>query len=437
MENERISNKPVTKKVCVIGAGAAGLCAARHLAKNSNAGFEFAVFEKTDRVGGTWLYTDRTGKDDNGLPIHSSMYKNLRTNLPKELMNFPDYREIKGGNRSCVSHDVIRDYLEDYAVHFDLKQYIRFNTIVESVKPENDSPFTKWNVKVKHVKTSTNEEYTYDAVMVCNGHFFEPYTPDIPGLSDFKGRVMHSHVYRKPDSFENQNVLVLGASSSGVDIAFEISDRATRVYLSHNNPRLSNKSPLPTKVTEVQGVDKFESGEFVLRDGSRLRCIDSLVFCTGYKFSYPFLQTGSCGLDVDDNFVNPLYKHLVNARRPSMCVVGIPTSVVPFPMFHMQVQYYLSILIGKTRLPSTTAMLEDSNASLQGGKKKRHAHKLADAQWDYNDGLAKDAGIEPLPKFYRRGFELWSVNRTKNLTEYKNLSMRVGSLDGEDVEIVV
>lgn len=51
--------------------------------------------------------------------------RSVRTNLPKEIMNFPDYREIKGGNRSCVSHDVIRDYLEDYAVHFDLKQHIR------------------------------------------------------------------------------------------------------------------------------------------------------------------------------------------------------------------------------------------------------------------------------------------------------------------------
>lgn len=79
MENERISNnKTAVKRVCVIGAGAAGLCAARHLAKNSNAGFEFTVFEKTDQVGGTWVYTDKIGKDDNGLPIHSSMYKNLR-----------------------------------------------------------------------------------------------------------------------------------------------------------------------------------------------------------------------------------------------------------------------------------------------------------------------------------------------------------------------
>lgn len=223
--------------------------------------------------------------------------------------------------------------------------------------------------------------------------------------------------------------------------------------------RLSDLSSLPGRITEVQGVDKFESREFVLRDGHRLKCIDALIFCTGYKFSYPFLDPDTCGLKVDDNFVNPLYKHLVNARRPSMCIVGIPMSVDPFPMFHIQVsrdliqvrisvgvkiltclreqvQYFLSVVIGKTRLPSTTAMLEDSNASLQGGKKKRHAHKLADAQWAYNDGLAKDAGIEPLPKFYQRGYELWGTGRRRGIAEYKNLTLRVGNLDGSDVELV-
>lgn len=67
-------------KVCVIGAGAAGLCAARHLAANSQE-FEFTVFEKSSDIGGTWIYTDNIGVDDNGLPIHSSMYKNLRFGL--------------------------------------------------------------------------------------------------------------------------------------------------------------------------------------------------------------------------------------------------------------------------------------------------------------------------------------------------------------------
>jgi len=64
------------KKVCVIGAGAAGLCAARHLA--ANAKFEVTVYEQTREIGGTWVYKEQVGLDENGLPIHSSMYQNLR-----------------------------------------------------------------------------------------------------------------------------------------------------------------------------------------------------------------------------------------------------------------------------------------------------------------------------------------------------------------------
>ena len=61
--------------VGIIGAGAAGLCAAKYAA---NAGFQPIVWEKARVVGGTWVYTDQVGEDEFGLPIHSSMYKNLR-----------------------------------------------------------------------------------------------------------------------------------------------------------------------------------------------------------------------------------------------------------------------------------------------------------------------------------------------------------------------
>ena len=64
-------------KVAVIGAGAAGLCCARHLSRYPYL-FSFSVFEKADQVGGSWVYTDRTDKDEYGLPVHSSMYKGLK-----------------------------------------------------------------------------------------------------------------------------------------------------------------------------------------------------------------------------------------------------------------------------------------------------------------------------------------------------------------------
>ena len=64
-------------RVCVIGAGAAGLVAARHLASELDT-FDVRVFEQASRVGGTWVYTENTGIDERGIPVHSSVYRNLR-----------------------------------------------------------------------------------------------------------------------------------------------------------------------------------------------------------------------------------------------------------------------------------------------------------------------------------------------------------------------
>lgn len=68
-----------TKSVIVIGAGAAGLTALRHLTDPQyGVSFQVQVFEQTGELGGTWVYRDKVGCDEYGLPIHSSMYKSLR-----------------------------------------------------------------------------------------------------------------------------------------------------------------------------------------------------------------------------------------------------------------------------------------------------------------------------------------------------------------------
>lgn len=62
-------------KVAIIGAGTAGICSAKHCLEN---GLNVIVFEQTKFIGGTWVYTDETGLDENGLDIHTSMYKGLQ-----------------------------------------------------------------------------------------------------------------------------------------------------------------------------------------------------------------------------------------------------------------------------------------------------------------------------------------------------------------------
>lgn len=77
MSGTKVLESMAMMNIAVIGAGSAGLCCARHLSLFPDV-FSFSVFEKADQVGGTWVYTDMTDKDEYGLPVHSSIYRGLK-----------------------------------------------------------------------------------------------------------------------------------------------------------------------------------------------------------------------------------------------------------------------------------------------------------------------------------------------------------------------
>lgn len=84
-------------------------------------------------------------------------------------------------------------------------------------------------------------------------------------------------------------------------------------------------------------------------------------------------------------------------------------------------------------LPAKLVMLEDSTLKTP---KKRHAHKLMDRQWDYNDSLAIAGGFDRLPLFYKLGYRAWASQRSVNLLRYKD-SKFIVSEDGQSIELVI
>lgn len=108
------------KLVGVIGAGAAGLCTTRHILATS--GLTPVVWEQSSDLGGTWRLSD---DETEGIrsSVHSSMYQNLRTDLPKVMMAFPDFPFPEEGE-SFVHHTSVLKYLEDYTHHYDLLPWI-------------------------------------------------------------------------------------------------------------------------------------------------------------------------------------------------------------------------------------------------------------------------------------------------------------------------
>jgi dimethylaniline monooxygenase (N-oxide forming) len=131
------------KKVAVIGAGASGLCSAKRCLE---AGLSVTVFEKSDVVGGTWVYTDNVGKDEHGYEVHTSMYQGLRTNLPKEVMGFPDF-PVPEQEQSYIPAENFLAFLQQYSEHFKLGEVIEFRQEVIMVKPRSVRD-RQWEVRL-------------------------------------------------------------------------------------------------------------------------------------------------------------------------------------------------------------------------------------------------------------------------------------------------
>lgn len=170
------------KSVAVIGAGSAGLVAARELRRE---GHEVVVFERGNKVGGTWVYNPTTESDPLGIDpartvVHSSLYASLRTNLPREVIGFREYPFVaKNGAhrdpRRFPGHGEVLEYLNDYTTEFGLGELVRFGAEVRRVGLEGG----KW--KVRSTACGEPLDEVYDAVVVCNGHYTEPRIAEIPG----------------------------------------------------------------------------------------------------------------------------------------------------------------------------------------------------------------------------------------------------------------
>ncbi|BFG05462.1 senecionine N-oxygenase [Drosophila madeirensis] len=372
--------------LCIIGAGTAGLCCARHGIEH---GFQVTVFELSDRIGGTWVYNQETGVK-NGIDVHSSMYENLRTNLPKEVMGFPDF-EIPKNEVSYVRSDEICDFLNQYADHFRLKQYIRFNSYVIRVLHKNK----KWQVLVKDLLTNQIEFKYFDKLMVANGHYHTPNYIRIPNMDRFQGDYLHSHDYRTSGVFKDKTVLVIGAGPSGMDLSNIISRSATRVTLSHHLKDIGHTKFYDNVHQKPDVRELDEKGAFFV-DGSYEE-FDTIFFCTGYKFAFPFL-TADSGIYVEDNYVQDLYKQCINIRNPTMALIGLPFYVCAAQMMDIQARFILSYYNGTNQLPSREEMLKETQTAMckiwADGYRKRHAHMLGPKQIDYFTDLAETAGVK-------------------------------------------
>jgi dimethylaniline monooxygenase (N-oxide forming) len=192
-----------------------------------------------------------------------------------------------------------------------------------------------WQVTVKDLTKCNTFEVAYDAIIVCNGTYATPKIPQINGIERFNGKIIHTHDYRVADSFKGEKVLVLGAGPSGIDIALELSELCVSVILCHQLDR--TYSNLPENIIEEKDTIQCITENGVIMKSGTCYSLDTIVFATGYYLDYKFLNT-NCNIKVNDHArVEGIYLHFINISHPSMAIMGIPCHVIPFILFHQQV----------------------------------------------------------------------------------------------------
>ncbi|KAK3669964.1 monooxygenase [Recurvomyces mirabilis] len=377
--------------VCIIGAGPSGLVAAKYL-RAEKAFSRIQIYEQRATVGGIWNYVPHSSPTayDSAIPQtnpfaeadrpiwkHSNaskilgedkqekaafltpLYDRLETNIPRGLMGFSDL-DWPGDSQLFPKHETVMEYIEQYAE--DVRDTISWRTQVLDVQLTEDKRWTVKTQEVSHGKPAEVREETYDAVIVANGHFNIPYIPEVKGLEKwskaYPGCITHSKFYRKPEHFTGQKIIVVGNSASGVDIGAQIqttckppiivSSKSESFLLDAESTKKLDKPPIAEFVVKDRSV-RFE-------DGSRESEIDAVLYCTGYFYSFPFLQSLEPPLITTGEKVEHLYQHIFYQPHPTLAFPVLNQKVIPFPLAEAQCAIIARVFSGRLSLPTEHEM---------------------------------------------------------------------------------
>ena len=431
------------KRTCVIGAGPAGLAAAKALADRR---ISFDWFEKGSMVGGLW----QIDNDNGATPGYRSLHLNSsrpRTQYPSFPMppDWPDY----------PSHELMAQYFEDFADHFGLTDRITFNTPVVSVAPVPGAGAPgsrRWIVTPEG-----QEPRTYQEVLVCNGHHHQPRTPALPG--SFAGETMHSSSYRDPTVFAGKDVVVVGVGNSGMDIACDAVATANRVLLVtrhgvHVLPKYALSKPIDqlgspltayipfaverriyelivkvsTGTPQSRGMpkpdhrlleahptvsadlyDRVGHGDIEMKpdidrldddmvhfvDGSSAHA-DVVVYATGYEVSFPFFADDVWS--ADDNEL-PLFQRVVAPDRPGLYFIGFVQSVgANIPLMEYQSEWIADVIAGEVLLPPAADMktwISDDRGRMAKRYLRSPRHTMQVDYWRYIRAMKEARTMTP------------------------------------------
>lgn len=418
----------MTKRIAIIGAGPSGLAQLRAFQSAQAKGAEIpelVCFEKQSDWGGLWNYTWRTGLDENGEPVHCSMYRYLWSNGPKECLEFADYSFDEHFGKPIASYpprEVLWDYIKGRVEKAGVRDYIRFNTPVRNVEFDEDSEL--FTVTVHDHTTDVVYSETFDYVVCASGHFSTPNVPYFEGFESFGGRVLHAHDFRDALEFKDKDILLVGSSYSAEDIGSQCYKYGARSLIScYRSAPMGYK--WPENWQEKPNLVRVDTDTAYFADGSSAK-VDAIILCTGYLHHFPFLAE-ELRLKTDNRLwpLN-LYKGVVWEENPKLFYLGMQDQWYTFNMFDAQAWYVRDIIMGRIELPeSKQTMVDNSLAWRERELTLETAEEMFTFQGDYIMELIEATDY---PTFdiegVRNTFLEWKHHKKENIMTFRDHSYR-------------
>lgn len=180
----------MTEDVLVIGAGPAGIASAYYL---EQAGISYVVVDSAYEIATTW----------------NSLYPSLKLNTSRFFSHLPGKRfPLRWGLFPMGKQ--YHHYVVEFARERDFN--VRLGVTVTDIQPDGD----RWRVE------TSEGTFHYAAVISATGRFGSPWLPDVPGMAEFSGDLIHAQDYLGPEPYIGKRVMVVGNGPSGVDIATEL-----------------------------------------------------------------------------------------------------------------------------------------------------------------------------------------------------------------------
>ena len=231
-----MGNQDAVPTFGVIGAGMSGILAAIKL---QEACYPFTVFEKADRVGGTW---------------RENTYPGIACDVPSHLYSYsfdlnPDWSHF------CSPGSEIQAYFENAARRYGINADIRF-----------DDPVVRctWTDERWELETGSGHIETFDWIIAATGILHHPKLPDIDGVETFDGAVFHSARWDHDVPLDGRRIGIVGTGSSGVQLTGALAPRAEKLTVFQRTAQWV--VPVEQVAYTTAQKDEFRTDADILRD---------------------------------------------------------------------------------------------------------------------------------------------------------------------------